>query len=199
MGAWDLAVEVPLCKREDAVDVVAEVPDQIRVHPPLESPPGEHHVPRLWQVRGQVETQRVGGEAVESLVQPDSQITARGHLHRPSLPVDQDLQVHELVGWHVVGEDEGFITVFCGAHELGGPDQGVEDRVVLPDKVDEPALRLLPVLPPPVGFPDVLGPLYGRRNVADTGVEPNVEALVFETWLGDRDAPLDVPRYGPLL
>src|SRR5918994_12368 len=126
-------------------------------------------------------------------------MAAGGHLHRPPLTVDQNLQVHEFVGGHVVGEDERLLAVFRRAHQLGGPDQGVEDRVVLPDKVYEPALGLLPVLPPPVGLPDVLGPLHGRGDVADAGVEPHVEAFVLEAGLGDGDPPLDVPRYGPLL
>src|SRR5215217_7344684 len=75
----------------------------------------------------------------------------------------------------------------------------VEDRVVLGEKMVELRLRILPVLPPPVGLSDVLGPLHRRGDVADAGVEPHVEALVLEARFGDGDAPLDVPRYGPLL
>ena len=132
-------------------------------------------------------------------MQPHREVAAGGHLHRARLAVDDDLEVHELVGRYVVGQDVGLLAVLANAHQLRGPHQGVEDGVVLADEVDQAGVGLLPVLAPTVRLPRFLRPLHRGRNVTDAGVEPDVEALVLVAGLGDRHAPGDVARYGAIL
>ena len=64
------------------------------------------------------------------------------------------------------------------AEQLGGPDLGVEDDVVLAHEVVGVGVRRLPPLPPRLGVAGAAGPLDRRRQVADDGVEPHVDALV---------------------
>src|SRR5918998_588969 len=73
------------------------------------------------------------------------------------------------------------------------PHYGVEDGVVLADEVYKPGARVLPVVAPEIRLPYVVCPLHRGGDVADGGVEPDVEALVLESRLRHGDAPEDVP------
>ena len=84
--------------------------------------------------------------------------------------------------------------------ELGGPDDGVEDDVVLAHEVVRQRLGVVPPVAPALGLAEPAGPLDGRRQVADDGVEPDVHALgrlVAPAVERDRDAPVDVARHRP--
>ena len=96
------------------------------------------------------------------------------------------------------------ITAAGVAEQHRRPDFGVKDDVVLTHEVI--GLRIagclrLPPRTPGLGIPAALRPLHGRRQVANDGVEPNVEALV-ETVAppleGNRDAQV-VARDGAQL
>ena len=81
------------------------------------------------------------------------------------------------------------------AEQLGGPDLGVEDDVVLAHEVVGVGVRRLPPLPPRLGVAGAAGPLDRRRQVADDGVEPDVDALVRPVAPAvqrHRHAPVDV-------
>ncbi len=84
------------------------------------------------------------------------------------------------------------------AEQLGRPDLAVEGDVVLALEVVGHRLRVVPPLPPAIGVAGAAGPLDRRREVADDGVEPDVEALggvVLPALERDRDAPVDVARH----
>src|SRR5438445_12583857 len=78
------------------------------------------------------------------------------------------------------------------AHQLRGPDKGVEPDVVLADEVVALALWVLPEVAPALRLPDPLRPLDRRGKVADHRVEPDVNALIVVAFQRDRDAPCDV-------
>ena len=77
------------------------------------------------------------------------------------------------------------------------PDHRVEDDVVLPHEVVVARVRVLPPLAPRLGRAAVLRPLDARRQVADDGVEPDVDPLRVLRVAVDRnrDAPVDVARH----
>src|SRR5690606_39274065 len=122
----------------------------------------------------------------------------------------------DLVGHHEVelaGDDLGgqveHAVVTGGAaarplaavgEQLGGPDLGVEDDVVLAHEVVGQRLRVVPPPAPGVRVAGAAGPLDGRGQVADDGVEPHVEPLggqVAPAVERDRDAPVDVAGHRP--
>ena len=63
------------------------------------------------------------------------------------------------------------------AEQLGRPDDGVEDDVVLAHEVVGQRLRVVPPLAPALGLAQPAGPLDRGRQVADHRVEPDVEPL----------------------
>ena len=78
----------------------------------------------------------------------------------------------------------------------------MEGDVVLAHEVVRQGLRVIPPLAPRLGVAAAAGPLDGRGQVADDGVEPHVEALVrvvdpavHRHW----DAPIDVAGDGTRL
>ena len=77
----------------------------------------------------------------------------------------------------------------------------MEDDVVLAHEVRVQGLRLLPPVAPRLRSAAIPRPLDGRREVADDGVEPDVDPLrLLRVALdGNRDAPVDVPRHGARL
>ncbi len=74
----------------------------------------------------------------------------------------------------------------------------MEGDIVLADEVIGPS-RLVPPLPPPLRLPPVFGPLDAGREIADDGLEPNVDALVLVTLHRHGNAPLDIAGDGPRL
>src|SRR4051794_36213767 len=113
-----------------------------------------------------------------------------------SLAVYDHLEVQELVGEHIVGQDEGLLAVLSHAHEHRRPHHSVKARVVFTNEVDELRLRLLPIRAPAVGVTRKLGPLHGGRDVTYGRVEPYIEALVLEARFRNRHTPLYVARDG---
>ena len=86
------------------------------------------------------------------------------------------------------------------AEQLGRPDLAVEGDVVLAHEVVGDGLRVVPPLAPALGVAGAAGPLDRRREVADDGVEPDVEPLgrvVAPAVERHRDAPVDVAGHGP--
>ena len=83
------------------------------------------------------------------------------------------------------------------AEQLGGPDLGVEDDVVLAHEVVGQGLGIVPPLAPRLGVAGAARPLDGGAQVADDGVEPHVQTLGgLILPAGDRNAPVDVARHG---
>jgi len=68
----------------------------------------------------------------------------------------------------------------------------MEGDVVLAQEVVAPALRVFPELSPGLRVAALLGPLLGRRQVADDRLEPDVDALVLVALERNGYAPLDV-------
>ena len=88
------------------------------------------------------------------------------------------------------------------AEQHARPDHGVEDDVVLPHEVGVLRRGVLPPLAPCVGRSAIRGPLDRCGEVADDGVEPDVDPLVVALLVagnGDRDAPVEVARDRPRL
>ena len=84
--------------------------------------------------------------------------------------------------------------------QLGRPDLGVEDDVVLAHEVVRERLGVVPPLAPPLRLTRAPGPLDARRQVADHRVEPHVQplgGLLAPPLERDRDAPVDVAGHGP--
>ena len=86
------------------------------------------------------------------------------------------------------------------SHQHGRPDDGVEGNVVLADEVVMLRLGVLPPVLPGVGGALDLRPFLGGRQVADDGVEPDVDLLALaEALHRDVDPPVDVPGDRPVL
>ena len=174
--------EVPLRVHERPVDEVAPVGEQLVVRAADELLPREVAVLRLGPGGGEVVAQRVGLVAVEEVLDPDRVTATRARLaaaHRQVLARDD-----------VVRE----LQVVAVAHQHRGPDDGVEDDVVLAHEVEAARVRALPPLAPRLGPADVVRPLDGSGEVADHRVEPDVDALRVLGVALDRngDAPVDV-------
>src|SRR5207342_1515920 len=79
-----------------------------------------------------------------------------------------------VVGDHLVWRAQPL----AGAEQDGRPPDGVEPDVVLADEVAVPGVGALPPPPPGAGVAGALGPLHRGRQVADDGVEPDVQPAV---------------------
>ena len=93
-----------------------------------------------------------------------------------------------VVGDHLVGRAQAL----AGAEQDGRPPDGVEPDVVLADEVAVAGRGPLPPAPPGVRCKAQAGPLHRGRQVADDGVEPDVQAAVVPAGQGDRHAPVQV-------
>ena len=172
--------------REDhhTVYEVAQDSDQLAVVAVLEIPPGEVVVLGF----GSGSDERIAQDVLfarkidQILVQPYGPVARGGQLVA--------LQVEELVGRDVVRED-----VFAVRPEHGREDDAVEDDVVLADEVHQFGIGRFPVRFPVLPF--TLGPFLGRGNVADRGVEPDVQHLAFGAFHRHGDTPVQVAGYRP--
>ncbi len=78
----------------------------------------------------------------------------------------------------------------------------MEDDVVLADEVVGLRLRVFPPVAPGLGSSLNLRPLFRGGQVADDGVEPDIDPLAFTNRVvrvRDLDTPLEVPSDGPVL
>ena len=180
-----------------AVDQVAPAGHELAVGAPHELRPGEVRVRGLRAGRADEVAQGVGLVALEEVAHIDDDAVGGGEL----------LALHgeELAGDDLGGQVEHAqapglaagraLTVV--AQELGGPDLGVEDDVVLAHEVVGQGLGVVPPGAPRLGVAAAARPLHGGGQVADDGVEPDVEALGgLVLPAGHRDAPVDVPGHG---
>jgi hypothetical protein len=88
--------------------------------------------------------------------------------------------VEVLGGGDVVEEGPALL----GGDEAGGEDDGVKGHVVLSHELEQ-----LHVLAFPPAFVALLQQVGCYRDVADGGVEPDIEYLLLELLDGDRYAP----------
>lgn len=84
-------------------------------------------------------------------------------------PLERDVLVGRDVVWQV---QLAAVEPVGDAHQLGRPEQGVEGHVVLADEVDVAGIVVLPPMLPALEVAGRLGPLLGRREVADLRVVP---------------------------
>ena len=75
----------------------------------------------------------------------------------------------------------------------------MEGHVVLADEVVNPRVVRLPEVAPGVVVAVGPGPFDGRREVADHGLEPDVDALVVPAVERDGHAPVDIAGDGAVL
>ncbi len=176
-------VEALVGEAQHAVGQVAPGGHQFVVVATQELLPGEVHILRIGGVDGQHVAQRVGIVAAEEVRDGYAPTAAGGEL----LPCHHQ----ELVRRHVIGQVQTAI-----ADEYPRPHDGVEGDVVLGDEVVGGNIEILPPLAPGLGVPRDLSPLFGRCQVADDGIEPDVDALIFEAFQGDGDPPGDVAGDG---
>ena len=176
----DETAEVLVREDDGAVHEVAEHGHEFGVVALLEVLPGEVVVLGLRGVRRQDVPQDVllARELLLVLVDPDSPVAGGGDL--------VTLEVQELVGRDVLRED-----VVAVGLEHGREHDAVEDNVVLADEMHQPGLRILPPL-----FPTLREEFLGVGDVADGGVEPDVEDLALGTVDRDGDAPVQVAGDG---
>lgn len=196
-----------------AVDEVAERGDEfgvVALHEVVEAPTGAL---RLGGVDRQVVPKRVGVESVEIIFDPYGRAAGLADF---LFFLAGEFDVEECVGYDVVGQlivprsfgagvgAAAFLHFRCRelrAHEHRGPDEGVEDDVVLADEVDNLAIGVLPpvavFLGVAVALPAKLG---GEADVADGGVEPDIEHFARRVRVVERDghAPGEVAGHGPL-
>ncbi|OPZ81765.1 MAG: hypothetical protein BWY77_00489 [bacterium ADurb.Bin431] len=83
-------------------------------------------------------------------------------------------------------------------HQHGRPDHGVKDDVVLADEMDQLGVGLKPVLLPGLGPALFLSPLFGGRDIADRGFEPDIDHLLLVTGHRHLDAPAQVAGHRAL-
>ena len=89
------------------------------------------------------------------------------------------------------------LAALAVAEQLARPDDAVEDDVVLAHEVVVARVGVLPPVAPGVGRAAVPRPLDRRGEVADDGVDPDVDALVLALLVardGHADAPVEVAR-----
>ncbi len=175
-------------KGEHPVGQVAPGGQQLVVVAADELPPGKVGVASFRHRCGDVVADGVGVVAVENIRQPDSPVAALAEL----CPLD----VHALVGRHVVGEVQPFLGILLveafDAHQLGLPDHGMEGDVVLADEDIAAGVGIVPPVLPGLRLPGVLRPFNGGGEIAHHRLEPDVEPLVFPALEGHGDPPLDV-------
>ena len=160
----DLPVEISIAQREDPVDQVAPGGDQLVVDPADDLLVAEVGVVLLGEDRGDRVSECVG---LEPLGVP-ARSTARPRGSPSLLTVEGDV----LVGGDVGGQVETPV-----AHQHRRPDHRVERDVVLAHEVVGLGFGVLPPPLPGLGVAAALRPLLGRRQIADDGVEPDVDPL----------------------
>ena len=142
----------------------------------------------------EVVAQRIGVVALEEVADEDRVAAARRELlalHR------QVLRRDDVAGQLELGTPVAVVASLAVAEQHRRPDHGVEDDVVLALEVVVLGVRVLPPLPPRVGIAGRGGPLDRRREVADHGVEPDVDPLVLVLGVAgnrDADAPVEIAR-----
>jgi len=122
------------------------------------------------------------------------------HVDRHSTTRRQLLALHrqELARNDFVGEMQFLaraeLPALAVANQHARPDHGVKNDVVLPHEVRVRRLRVLPPRAPGLGVATVVGPLDRRGQVADHGIEPDVDALRLRRipLHRHRDSPVDV-------
>ena len=185
--------------RGRAVHQVAPARDQLTVGALDELGPGEVAVLVLRTGRRDEVAQGVGLIALEDVADVDHDATTGREL----------LALHgEELGAHHLGRElqdtirSGLAALVAQAvigQQLGWPDLGVEGDVVLAHEVVGQGLRVVPPVAPCLGVARPAGPLDRCRQIADDGVEPDIEplGLITPAVQRDRDAPVDVARHGP--
>ena len=78
------------------------------------------------------------------------------------------------------------------AHQFGRPHGGMEEDIVLADEVEGLGSRVRPPILPGLRLAADPGPLDGGGEVANDGLEPDVQALAFPAFHRHRDAPIQV-------
>jgi len=76
----------------------------------------------------------------------------------------------------------------------------MKNDIVFADKVDNPAVGRLPVFPPEFTVLRLFRPLPGKRDIAEHGIEPDVEHLSrsLRRICGQWNAPEEVAGYCPV-
>ena len=179
----DHPVEIPVDESQRAVYEIPENVGQFIVVPRLEVLPGKIGVLRFGRNRREAVPHRIGRENLQVFVQPDRPVPARGQLLA--------LDIEKLVGRNLGGQDE--IPVF---HDHGRPQNRVKDDVVLAEEIDELAVRIQPVVLPPVGIALRHRPFPGGRHVTQRVFEPDVHDLAHGVFHRQRHAPVQVARDG---
>ena len=193
-GPGNLA-EVPVRARQHAVDEIPPVREQLVVVPADELRPREVRVLRLRACGREVVAERVRRVTVEHLADVDDDVAARRELvplHR------QELARHDVVGQLELSAPSADLATFAVPHQLARPDNAVEDDVVLPHEVVVPRVGALPPLAPRIRCPAVGGPLDRGGQVADHGVDPDIDPLVvslLEPRHRDAHSPVEVARH----
>ena len=179
----DLPVEVSIGESEHTIDEVAVGGNQLIVVAADKLVPAEVGVAGFRHVDGQHVAQWVRVVAVQVIRDPQRPVLAGGKL--------AVFQAEKLIGRHVVGEVQAAVS-----HDHGRPDDAVEGDVVLADEVVSLCFGVLPEIFPSIGVAAAFRPFHGGGQVADDGLEPDVDALAFVTFHRERNAPGQIARYG---
>jgi len=129
--------------------------------------------------------ERVDAQALDRFVEGEAVATAGRHLLTG--------QGQVVVGHHLVRG----LPALPGAEEEGRQEDGVEEQVVLADEVSVQDPWVLPPRLPRFGTACFLGPFPGGGEVADDGIEPDVEPPVLPAGQWHRHSPGQVPGDGP--
>ncbi len=157
-------------KTQHAVNQVAPGRHQFVVVAAGEVAPGEIGVTRFGRDGGQVITNRVGIVSFQHVRSPNCPIAAGGQL----LALHVQIFVGRYIVWQV--QPFGWIVFVerADGHQFAGPDDGVEDNVVLAHKVIGLGGRVVPPLFPLLRLADVVRPLDAGGEIAHHRLEPDV-------------------------
>ena len=181
--------------RDRPVDQVAPFVGQLEVDPADELLPGEVRVLVLGPVHGDEVAQGVRTEVAQEIADVDHVPARAGQLGAGH---GQELRGDDLGGQVQRPERGGRaapIALTVRTEQDAGPDHRVEGDVVLAHEVVRLGVRIGPEPPPGVRVTRPLGPLDRRRQVADHGIEPHVDALHrcrLPVGQRDRHPPVEV-------
>src|SRR5699024_1513321 len=183
---------------DSAVDQVAPAIGKLVINAANKLVPSEVGISVFWSSYRNEIAQCIRAELLEEVLDVDNNALGRGELgagHGQELRGNNFRRQVELT---VFVQLASLCALAGVAQQFCWPNLGVEGDVVLAHEVVVANLWVLPEILPRVWVAAAVGPLDGRRKVANNRVEPDVELLsviVFPTLDWNGDAPVNIARH----